>query len=62
LNIPNYHLDDRTNQQHSLRAAHHRVRSITEGQNYHQLTGIYQRNLGHGCCVADVETAFGVPQ
>jgi hypothetical protein len=62
LNIPNYHLGGGTNQQHSLRTAYRQARSVTEGQNYHQLTGIHERNLGHGCCVADVEKAFGVPQ
>jgi glycosyltransferase involved in cell wall biosynthesis len=35
---------------------------FTTEQNYHQLMGIFERTLGHGCCFADVEPACSVPQ
>lgn len=35
---------------------------FTAEENYRQLMRIFERTLGHGCCVADVETVCGVPQ
>ncbi len=35
---------------------------FTAEQNYHQLMGIFEQTLGHGCCALDVETACSVPQ